>query len=104
MTVNGHHLTVNDCQLTVDFVSSNFFSYVFTSTTCDSILLSLSSILILLAYNRSTTFVYAADLEIYPLVLCHLISRANLLLKLQVNSMKLQKAYSEAIGKVQEGS
>ena len=61
-------------------------------------LLSLSSILILLAYNGST-FVYGSgDSELYPPGLLPLINRANILLSTgQFN--EAAKAYSEAIGK-----
>jgi DnaJ homolog subfamily C member 3 len=61
-------------------------------------LLSLSSILILLACNGST-FVYGADSELYPPGLLPLINRANILLSTgQFN--EAAKVYSEAIGKV----
>ena len=62
-------------------------------------LLSLSSILILLAYNGNTnTFVYGADSELYPPGLLPLINRANILLSTgQFN--EATKVFSEAIGK-----
>ena len=60
-------------------------------------LLSLSSILILLAYNGGTP-VYGADSELYPPGLLPLINRANILLSTgQFN--EAAKVYSEAIGK-----
>ena len=60
-------------------------------------LLSLSSILILLAYNGGT-FVNGADAELYPPGLLPLINRANILLSTgQFN--EAAKVYSEAIGK-----
>ena len=66
-------------------------------------LLSLSSILILLAYNGSNSnpFVYAADSELYPPGLLPLINRANILLSTgQFN--EAAKVYSEAIGNHQK--
>ena len=60
-------------------------------------LLSLSSILILLACNGGP-FVNAADSELYPPGLLPLINRANILLSTgQFN--EAAKVYSEAIGK-----
>ena len=59
-------------------------------------LLSLSSILILLAYNGGTS-VYGADSELYPPGLLPLINKANILLSTgQFN--EAAKVYSEAIG------
>ena len=62
-------------------------------------LFSLSSVLILLAYNGSTFVpVYGADSELYPPGLLPLIDKANILLSTgQFN--EAAKAYSEAIGK-----
>ena len=60
-------------------------------------LLSLSFILILLAYNGST-FIYAADSELYPPGLLPLINRGNTLLSTGQFS-EASKVYSEAIGK-----
>jgi DnaJ homolog subfamily C member 3 len=60
-------------------------------------LLSLSSILILLAYNGGP-FVNGADSELYPPGLLPLINKANILLSTgQFN--EAAKVYSEAIGK-----
>lgn len=60
-------------------------------------LLSLSSIFILLASNGSS-FVSAADSELYPPGLLPLINKANILLSTgQFN--EAAKMYSEAIGK-----
>ena len=62
-------------------------------------LLSLSSILILLAcYNGGSPFVNGADSELYPPGLLPLINKANILLSTgQFN--EAAKVYSEAIGK-----